>query len=137
MKKNHARQIVKIKYINMLQTRKRQEQLEIGKIKFEVTPVYVGKTLLTSLFQVKFVANTPSSIIVNSSRTSILKFSLISVLSYSVIIYIYQKLHVLGLLSSTNPDLLPYITPLLFTESLTPYLPMLEQLLTWNNLLTL
>lgn len=137
MKKNHARQIVKIKYINMLQTRKRQEQLEIGKIKFEVTPVYVGKTLLTSLFQVKFVANTPSSISVNSSRTSILKFSLISVLSYSVIIYIYQKLHVLGLLSSTNPDLLPYITPLLFTESLTPYLPMLEQLLTWNNLLTL
>ena len=130
MKKNHARQIDKIKYINMLQTRKRQEQLEIGKIKFEVTPVYVGKTLLTSLFQVKFVANTPSSIIVNSSRTSILKFSLISVLSYSVIIYIYQKLHVLGLLSSTNPDLLPYITPLLFTESLTPYLPMLEQLLT-------
>ena len=34
MKENHARQIVKIKYINMLQTRKRQEQLEIGKIKF-------------------------------------------------------------------------------------------------------
>lgn len=130
MKENHARQIVKIKYINMLQTRKRQEQLEIGKIKFEVTPVYVGKTLLTSLFQVKFVANTPSSISVSSSRTSILKFSLISVLSYSVIIYIYQKLHVLGLLSSTNSDLLPYITPLLFTESLTPYLPMLEQLLT-------
>lgn len=137
MEKNHARQIVKIQYINMLKTRKRQEQLEIGKIKFEVTPVYVGKTLLTSLFQVKFVANTPSNISANSSKTSVLKFLLLSVLSYSVIIYIHQKLHMLGLVSTTNPDLLPYITPLLFTESLTPYLPMLEQLLTWNNLLTL
>ena len=137
MEENYTRQIVKIKYINMLKTRKRQEQLEIGKIKFEVTSVYVGKTLLTSLFQVKFIANTPSSTSVNSSKTSKLKFLLLSVLSYSVIVYIYQKLHMLGLVSTTNPDLLPYITPLLFTESLTPYLPMLEQLLTWNNLLTL
>ena len=137
MEKNHARQIVKIQYINMLKTRKRQEQLEIGKIKFEVTPVYVGKTLLTSLFQVKFVANTPSNISANSSKTSVLKFLLLRMLSYSVIIYSHQKLHMLGLVSTNIPDLLPYITPLLFTESLTPYLPMLEQLLTWNNLLTL
>ena len=54
------RQIIKEKYFSAQKQKKTYEQLEIGKIKFEVQSVYLNSTYITSLFQIRY---TPSAAI--------------------------------------------------------------------------
>jgi len=136
MTSNYTKLIIKTQYLSMRKTQKRQEQLEIGKIKFEVTSLYTGNTFLTSIFQIKFTPTALSETTNASPKVMTLRILVLGALFHILMLYAHHQLTILGFIPHTNPILIKYIVPLLFTEFLTPYLPMLEQLLTTNNLLT-
>jgi uncharacterized membrane protein YdcZ (DUF606 family) len=137
MKPHLIHKITRIRYLGMRKLQKQHEQLEIGKIKFEVTSIYVGKTYLTSLFQVKYTKPTFTEQVTPSNWFVLLKIIMIGAVTLIISTYIYQKLITLGLVVPTNPLINQHIAPLLFSNVVGFYAPILGELITLTNYLTL
>ena len=123
---------------NMQRKSKMHEQLEIGKVRFEVLPVYMNKVCIHSLFKIKYTQSTSQTM--DTASNSKVKLSLILVLLVLMcLLYIVctEWLHSLGLLTLVNEDILTVLTPCIFPNTLGGLTPHLTTLLAKSGFMSM
>ena len=109
-------------YIRKLQNskqkqQKKHEQLEIGKIKFNVLPIYFNKAIISTLFTLNFTTNQPILDKEQLKGNSTIKYTVISLLSlYFLYFFCINFLTVYGLWVITPLSLVEVLIPLLFED---------------------
>ena len=91
--------------------KKKQEQLEIGKIKFTVKPIYFNKQIIHTSFLVNFTPNKPTQVQDNNGE----KFYLKLILFILCTLYIFSLS--VPLLSETSFETQDLIFPILFADT--------------------
>ena len=131
-----SRELVHKLYFKMQYRKKTHEQLQIGKIKFEVIPVYVNDTCIHSIFKPKYTQAITSNSNLQTNKTFLIKI-LLSILSlFGTYILLHTILINLGILVETNDTFISVISPYIFSDLPSHYTPHLSVLLKNLNLLT-
>lgn len=127
--------IISTIYLDRERKRKINEQLQIGKIKFEVIPVYINKVCVHSIFQLKYSPVT--SVEVNKSNYQYIVIKLLIGITFLTFIYIltYNILTTLGIILLVNESFIMAITPYIFNDISTSNIPQLTLLLQKAKLL--
>jgi len=123
-------------YFRMQHRKKTYEQLQIGKIKFEVVPIYINNTCVHSLFKLKYTQSLNTNTDVQVKRYSLMKVLLFVLLLFCMYMLLYSTLINLGILVETNEVFTSVITPYIFSDLPVYYTPHLTRLLNYVNLLT-
>jgi len=111
-------------YFNYLKRQKQKEQLEIGKIKFEMQPIYITKNQFISVTRLKYGTDNYDLIVspIKFNIITVLLLALLITYVFSIFIYKYYTVNILSintkvlvasmpyLFSGINADLYPYIT---------------------------
>ena len=121
-------------YYSMKRREKVNEQLQIGKIKFEVTPIYINKVCIHSMFQLKYTQQVEIKTS-NYKYSYIIKISVFILTSFLVYTLFYNILLSLGILSESNYTFIAAVTPYIFADIPTYYTPYLTTLLQEINIL--
>jgi len=130
-----SKSILKSLYYSMKRRRKTQEQLQIGKIKFEVTPIYVNKVCVHSLFQLKYTPQVETETKVNKYSVLIKTALLISMIFF-LYATLYSTLLNLGIIVESNSNFIAAVTPYIFSELPSYYTPHLAVLLKEINIIS-
>jgi hypothetical protein len=120
--------IIQIRYSNLKKKKKTREQLEIGKIKFEVIPIYMNNTCIYSLFKPKYDSSKPTEYSNTKKNLNIVYVFITSLILYMLYSSVNNTLVALGIFTYVNNDIISIVTPYLFqsvTPSLTPHLSLL------------
>ena len=130
-----SKQLINNLYFRMKHRKKTYEQLEIGKIKFEVTPIYINNVCVHSLFKLKY---TQTSDITPKTKTKY--YNLVRVLVTVLVLFLayiitYNLLSSLGIIAETNEIFISTITPYIFPDIPTHYTPYITTLLKQANIL--
>lgn len=127
--------IISTIYLDRKRKKKINEQLQIGKVKFEVIPVYINKVCVHSIFQLKYSPVTPVGVSKSNYQYLVIKI-LVGVI-FLTLIYIltYNILVTLGIIALVNESFITAITPYIFNGISTSNIPQLTLLLQKVNLL--
>lgn len=131
-----SQELISKLYFRMQYRKKTYEQLQIGKIKFEVIPIYFNNTCVYSMFKLKYTQASISNIGVQTRRYPLLKVLLLVLMLFCIYIVLYNLLVNLGILVETNEVFTNIITPYIFPDLPVYYTPHLTTLLKNVNLLT-
>ena len=127
--------IISTIYLGRKRKRKINEQLQIGKIKFEVIPVYINKVCVHSIFQLKYSPITPVEVSKNNHKYLVIKI-LVGVIFLTITyILIYNILTTLGIITLANESFITAIAPYIFNGISTSNITQLTLLLQKVNLL--
>lgn len=127
--------IVNSIYTSRKRKKKIHEQLQIGKVKFEVIPVYVNKVCVHSIFQLKYSQATPAEVHKSNNQYMIIKILLgIVFLSFTYIL-VSNILVTLGVITLVNEPFTIAVTPYIFNDMPASNIPQLTLLLQKVNLL--
>lgn len=117
---------------------KMHEQLEIGKIKFEVTPIYVNKVCVHSLFQLKFTQPVYSNPASKKSYSITILYIILAFMGLTTLyLILYQTFQSLGIFSLSDPLIVSLLTPFIFNGTPLLLTPQLTDLIVNSNLLVL
>jgi len=122
-------------YLNRKRKKKINEQLQIGKVKFEVIPVYINKVCVHSIFQLKYSSVTPVEVNKNNQQYLIIKVLVGIILLTFIYILTYNILMTLGIIVLVNELFITEIAPYIFNGISTSNIPQLTLLLQKMNLL--
>jgi hypothetical protein len=127
--------IISTIYLDRKRKKKINEQLQIGKVKFEVIPVYINKVCVHSIFQLKYSPVTPVGVSKSNYQYLVIKI-LVGVI-FLTLIYIltYNILVTLGIIALVNESFITAIAPYVFNGISTSNIPQLTLLLQKVNLL--
>ena len=130
--------IIGKKYWSMKRQNKINEQLEIGKIKFEVIPIYFNKTCIHSLFKLKYnsfeTSSTPNT---KKILPLVIKILIILIVMWLLYINISQFLVNLGIFALANNQVIPVVSPYIFQGIVPALIPHLSILLLKSSILTI
>jgi hypothetical protein len=127
--------IVNSIYTSRERKKKIHEQLQIGKVKFEVIPVYVNKVCVHSIFQLKYSQATPAEVHKSNNQYMIIKILLGIVFLSSTYILVSNILVTLGVITLVNEPFTIAVTPYIFNDMPASNIPQLTLLLQKVNLL--
>lgn len=127
--------IVNSIYTSRKRKKKIHEQLQIGKVKFEVIPVYVNKVCVHSIFQLKYSQATPAEVHKSNNQYMIIKILLGIVFLSSTYILVSNILVTLGVITLVNEPFTIAVTPYIFNDMPASNIPQLTLLLQKVNLL--
>jgi len=127
--------IVNSIYTSRKRKKKIHEQLQIGKVKFEVIPVYVNKVCVHSIFQLKYSQATPAEVHKSNNQYTIIKILLGIVFLSSTYILVSNILVTLGVITLVNEPFTIAVTPYIFNDMPASNIPQLTLLLQKVNLL--
>ena len=127
--------IVNSIYTSRERKKKIHEQLQIGKVKFEVIPVYVNKVCVHSIFQLKYSQATPAEVHKSNNQYTIIKILLGIVFLSSTYILVSNILVTLGVITLVNEPFTIAVTPYIFNDMPASNIPQLTLLLQKVNLL--
>ena len=122
-------------YLDRKRKRKINEQLQIGKIKFEVIPVYINKVCIHSIFQLKYSPVTSVEVNKSNYQYVIIKLLVGVIFLTSIYILTYNILTALGIILLVNESFITAIAPYIFNGISTSNIPQLALLLQKVNLL--
>ena len=129
---------LKKQYTLFKRKKKIREQLEIGKIKFEVTPIYANNKCIASIPSVKYNSlDTNKTEVTGTYRSNFIKILFIVSILLLLTIIIINILESLGLYTSSNNKVIELITPCIFPNITSELTPHLSLLLSKSNFLTL
>jgi len=135
LNKNKLLQVLYKRYKHKVKV---HEQLEIGKIKFEVTPIYVNKVCIHSLFQLKFTQTTDSKPISKKSHSITILYIILAFVGLTTLyLILHQTLQNLGIFSLSDPLIVNLLIPFIFNGTPLLLIPQLTDLIVHGNLLTL
>ena len=120
---------INIKYLDLKRRAKMYEQLEVGKIKFEVVPIYLNNVCIHTLFKLKYnpLETTKSS---DTKKTSIIiKLLCIFVTSSLLWSSLNYFLASIGILTHGNDLIVSTITPYIFSSTSSNLVPHLSVLI--------
>tara|TARA_B110000240_G_scaffold193845_1_gene240371 strand:+ start:555 stop:959 length:405 start_codon:yes stop_codon:yes gene_type:complete len=129
------KKIIDSMYMNRERKKKMNEKLEIGKIKFEVIPVYINKVCVHSIFQLKYSQVIPTQVNKNSIQYIVVKVLVVIILSSLLYSTLYNMLVTIGIITLVNEAFTIAITPYIFNDMPTSNIPQLTILLQKVNLL--
>jgi len=129
-----SKQVLNSLYYSMKRRKKINEQLQIGKIKFEVTPIYINKICVHSMFQLKYTQQVEVKT-TNYKYSYIIKTVIFILTSFAVYTLSYNTLLNLGILSESNYTFIAAATPYIFEGVPAYYTPHLTTLLQQINIL--
>lgn len=121
------------RYLDLKRRSKIREQLEIGKIKFEVIPIYLNKICVYSLFKPKYNALEPTNLPNNKKTLVLIKILFIFLIGFLIFNNFHYLLLSLGIMTQSNDLIIATVTPYIFqniTYSLIPHLSILLSKLT-------
>ena len=127
--------IISTIYLGRKRKRKINEQLQIGKIKFEVIPVYINKVCVHSIFQLKYSPITPVEVSKNNHKYLVIKILAGVIFLTLTYILIYNILTTLGIITLVNESFITAIAPYIFNGISTSNITQLTLLLQKVNLL--
>ena len=127
--------IISTIYLGRKRKRKINEQLQIGKIKFEVIPVYINKVCVHSIFQLKYSPITPVEVSKNNHKYLVIKILVGVIFLTLTYILIYNILTTLGIITLANESFITAIAPYIFNGISTSNITQLTLLLQKVNLL--
>ena len=122
-------------YLDRKRKRKINEQLQIGKIKFEVIPVYINKVCIHSIFQLKYSPVTSVEVNKSNYQYVIIKLLVGVIFLTSIYILTYNILTALGIILLVNESFITAIAPYIFNGISTSNISQLTLLLQKVNLL--
>ena len=127
--------IISTIYLGRKRKKKINEQLQIGKIKFEVIPVYINKVCVHSIFQLKYSPITPVEVSKNNHKYLVIKILAGVIFLTFTYILTYNILTTLGIITLVNEPFITAITPYIFNNIPTSNITQLTLLLQKINLL--
>ena len=127
--------IISTIFLGRKRKRKINEQLQIGKIKFEVIPVYINKVCVHSIFQLKYTPITPVEVSKNNHKYLVIKILAGVIFLTLTYILIYNILTTLGIITLVNESFITAIAPYIFNGISTSNITQLTLLLQKVNLL--
>ena len=130
--------IIQTRYTLLKRKKKIKEQLEIGKIKFEITPVYANNKCIASIPNIKYNSLNTSGIgVVDTYRSNFVKTILMVCVLFIIATSVISVLESLGLYVSSNNEVIKLVTPCIFPDITPELTPHLSLLLSKSNFLTL
>jgi len=132
MKSKH---LIRNLYFRMKHRKKTYEQLQIGKIKFEVTPIYINNICVHSLFKLKYTQASNITPQTQTKHYSLLRVLILVLSLFFLYVVINNLLSSLGILTETNEIFINTITPYIFPDIPTHYTPYVTTLLKQANIL--
>lgn len=130
-----SKQLINNLYFRMKHRKKTYEQLQIGKIKFEVTPIYINNVCVHSLFKLKYTQTSDITSKTETKYYNLLRVLVIVLVLFLTYIITYNFLSSLGIIAETNEIFINTITPYIFPDIPTHYTPYITTLLKQANIL--